>query len=322
MKFNKIGIYLPEKIYTNQNLVQDFPEWSIEKIGNKIGINQRHISTESETTLVLAQKACVNLFDEFDIEKAHINFILFCTQSPDYILPTTACLLQDELKLNTNIGALDFNLGCSGFIYGLALAKSLIMSKISSAVLLVTSETYSKWIHESDKGNRSIFGDAATAMLLTESDISNVGEFILGTDGSGGGNLVVRNSGLKREIIENPMHDGFLYMDGPEIFNFTVEVVPELVQNVLNANNLDLTQIDYFIFHQANKYILEYLREKLSIPAEKFYIDMVDCGNTVSSTIPIALKRCLDMNFIKNGDKVLLVGFGVGYSYGGTVITI
>jgi len=261
-----------------------------------------------------------------------MDFLLFCTQSPEYYLPTGACILQDKLELGTDIGAFDYNLGCSGFVYGLGLAKSLINSNIAKNILLITSETYTKHIHPKDKGNKTIFGDAAAAVIIEKSEEEQIGEFVLGTDGSGYRNLIVPNGGLRNRYNPNAQEidddsgsirtDNNLYMNGPEIFNFTIKAVPKVVAETLAKNNITLDDLDYVIFHQANKYMNEYLRKKIDIPKEKFYLNLLHTGNTVSATIPIAIKDCLDNSVIKKGDKVLLVGFGVGYSWGGTIITI
>jgi 3-oxoacyl-[acyl-carrier-protein] synthase-3 len=267
-KITQIGVYLPNKILTNDNLAEQFPEWSKEKIGEKIGISTRHLAADDETALDMAVKASEMILS--DEQKKRIDFILLCTQSPDYFLPTSACIMQERLGLRTNIGALDFNLGCSGFIYGLALSKGLIASGTAKCVLLVVSETYSKHIHQSDKSNRSIFGDAAASVLVERSEHEHIGDFVLGTDGRGMENLIVTGGGMRNrqissvnipdEISENYAHSNYLYMNGPEIFNFTIKSVPSLVNEALLQNRTSLDEIDYIIFHQANKYILDYLR--------------------------------------------------------------
>ncbi|MFC2113209.1 3-oxoacyl-ACP synthase III family protein [Bacteroidota bacterium] len=317
-----IEYYLPEKSLDNSDLVRDFPDWDADKIVEKVGIQSRRICSDNETALDLAFHASKKVFQEFDSDT--VDFIILCTQSPDYFLPTSACILQDKLKLRKDIGALDFNLGCSGYIYGLALGKSLINSRIASTVLLVMSETYSKHMHPSDVSNRSIFGDGAAATLLLANSDERIHDFILGTDGSGMENLIVKNSGIRNQksLKNDRDQDGCLYMNGPEIFNFTIDVVPGLVKSVLDKNNVTINQIDYCIPHQANKFMLEYLRKKMKIEPEKWHIELLNTGNTVSATIPIALKDCIDTGKVKPGDKVLLIGFGVGYSWGATIITI
>lgn len=328
-KIRCISTYLPEKIISNKSINEKFPEWSAEKISSKTGIFNRREADKSELTSDMAVKASFNLFQEYNLSRDEIDFLLLCTQSPDYFLPTTACIVQDRLGLKKDCGALDFNLGCSGYVYGLALAEGLIMSGIAKNILLVTSEAYTKYIHALDKSNKTIFGDAATATLISTFGVCTIEKFSLGTDGRGAENLIVKNGAMKnnkrdgKDVYEAGVflkNDNNLFMDGKEIFQFTTKAVPELVQNTLTANSLSLEKIDLFIFHQANKFMLDYIRRKLKISEEKFYIYLEDVGNTVSSTIPIALKAAINEGKIQKGMTILIVGFGVGYSYGATVL--
>lgn len=327
-----IAYYLPEEKLDNATLNTLFPEWSVDKISSKTGIFQRHISGKDEFVSDMAVKASQKLFEENNISPESIDFILLCTQSPDYFLPTTACLVQDALGIPTTAGALDFNLGCSGYVYGLAMAKGLIMGGIAKNILLITSETYSKFIHPKDKSNRTIFGDAASATLITKDDgFASILDFELGTDGRGAKNLIVKKGAVRFpaddkdedyvDEFENVRNDKNLFMNGAEIFNFTSGAVPGLVKNTLQKNNLVADDISMYIFHQANKYMLNHLRKKLEIPEEKFFYFLNNCGNTVSSTIPIALKEALQGGTLLKGNKVLLAGFGVGYSWGGSVLS-
>jgi len=326
---SKIEYYLPETVLDNDHLAKEYPDWSAEKIESKVGIRNRHVVREDETALDLAVKCGEKILADYD--KGKVDFLILCTQSPEYYLPTSACILQDKLGLSTGIGAFDINLGCSGYIYGLAIAKGLISAGVARCVLLFMSETYTKHIHPKDRANRTIFGDAAAGTIVEKSDKEGISEFSLGTDGRGYKNLIIPNGGLRnrydpsaREISDagSVRTANHLYMNGPEIFNFTIEAVPKLVSDVLLKNALTLDQVDYVIFHQANKYMLEYLKSKIKIPKEKFYINMVDTGNTVSATIPIALKQCLDTGLLQKGQRVLLIGFGVGYSFGGCVVRV
>lgn len=326
----KIDYFLPKKVLTNDALEKELPDWSAEKIEEKTGIKERHISADGETALDLAYNAASNVLNGYD--KSNIDFIMLCTQSPEYYLPSGACILQNKLGLKTNIGAFDYNLGCSGFIYGLALAKGLVNAGIANNILLILSETYTKYIHSKDRGNRTIFGDGSAALIIENSNRGEVLEFFLGTDGSGYNNLIVPNGGLrKRYDINAPeINDGFgsmrtdnnLYMNGPDIFNYTIEIIPKVVAAVLEKNKISLADVDYIIPHQANKYILDYLRKKMNIPEDKFYINLLLTGNTVSASIPIALKNCMDNGIIKRGNLILLLGFGVGYSCGGVIIRL
>lgn len=326
-----IKTYFPTKTITNHDLEKEFPEWTAEKIQEKVGIESRHVTSEGETPFDLAEQACKALFDDHPEIKESIDYLLFCTQNPDYILPGNSSFLQNRLGLSTEIGALDYNLGCSGYVYGLSLAKGLLLSHTAKGVLLVTAEAYTKRIHPKDKGNRSIFGDAATATFLTEADAKNIGVFVLGTDGNGANNLIIKNGGARfpQGNTEEKMYgsgniytDNNLFMDGPEIFNFTIETVPVLIKKTLKKNALEQKDIKMFVLHQANSYILSFLRKINRIPEEQFYLNMRNTGNTVSSTIPVALANLFQSNQIQSGDKVLVAGFGVGYSYAATVLTI
>jgi 3-oxoacyl-[acyl-carrier-protein] synthase-3 len=327
---NKLASHLPENILTNEQLSDMFPEWSSDNIFEKIGIRERHFVSDGETALDLAISASEKVLKDFD--RSLVDFVVFCTQSPDYYLPTSACIIQDKLALRTDIGAFDFNLGCSGFIYGLAITKGLIGINLAKNVLLILSETYTKYIHPKDKSNRSIFGDGAAALIVSYSENEHIFEFELGTDGRGMNNLIVPNGALRNKFDaaakdiqdqnNNIRNDNCLFMNGPEVFNFTIERVPPLVSKTLEKNRLTMETVDYIIFHQANKYMLDYLRKKMKIPPEKFYQSMENTGNTVSATIPIALEDSLEKGLIKKGDKVLIAGFGVGYSWGAAIIEI
>lgn len=302
----KIAYYLPEKILSNADLVRAYPEWTEEKILNKTGISLRHIVSDGQDALDLAEKACRKLIEDgADLSK--VDFILLCTQSPRYRLPSTACLLQDKLGIAKTAGALDFDLGCSGFVYGLALSKGLILGGMAKNVLLVTAETYTKYIDAKDKSTRTIFGDGAAATIVDESVVESLGRFSFGTNGAGADKLIVREG-------EN------LFMDGPEIFNFTLDVVPATIDDICAKNDLKREDVDLFVFHQANKFMLDTIRKVNAIPRDKYYVNLEDTGNTVSSTIPIALKRAEAEGRLKPGMRVMILGFGVGLSWGGTII--
>lgn len=324
-----ISYYLPRKVVTNEDLLKDFPEWSVDKVAAKVGVNSRHVAGENETAGDMAEQAAKKLFDEYKIDPTSIDFLMLCTQSPDYFLPSTACLLQDKLGIPTSAGAFDYNLGCSGCIYGMALAKGLIAAGIAKNVLLLTAETYNKYLHPSDKSNRSIFGDGAAACLISTDGFAEIGEFSLGTDGSGADKLIV-NTGAARckqptgkfdtDAEGHTKFDDYLYMDGGGIFNFTLDAVPAMMQDILAKNNIDKDSVDYYVFHQANKFMLNTIRKVCLLPKEKFYVNLEKTGNTVSSTVMIGLKQCLEAETITTGMKVMVSGFGVGLSWGGTIL--
>lgn len=318
-KIQSIAYYFPDDILDNTILAKQFSQWTAEKITHKTGIKKRHIASCTECASDLAYHAACKLFETQVCHPEKIEFILLCTQSPDYFLPTTACILQDKLGIPTTAGALDFNLGCSGYIYGLSLAKGLIETGQVNNVLFITAETYSKYLRDDDASTRTIFGDAASATFISLED-SGVGidHFVFGTDGSGKDNLIVK-AGASRSPSA---HHKNLFMNGPEIFSFTLQTVPTAVNELLKRAKLSINDIDYFVFHQANAYMLDHLRDKISIPKNKFYNDLENTGNTVSSTIPIALKDALSKNLIKGGDKIMTLGFGVGYSWAGCLMQL
>lgn len=324
-----ISYYLPEKVMTNVELVREFPEWSVDKVAKKVGVYSRHLAAENETAGDMAEKAARKLFEEYGISPNDIDFVLLCTQSSDYFLPSTACILQDRLGIPTSAGALDYNLGCSGCIYGLAMAKGLVAGGIAKNVLLLTAETYNKYLHPSDKSNRSIFGDGAAACLISTEGIAEIGDFCLGTDGSGAKHLIVETGAAKhkaatgKETTDDDGHvrrEDYLYMDGSAIFNFTLDAVPTMMKEVLGKNKMEKDNVDYYVFHQANKFMLNTIRKVCVLPKDKFYVNLETTGNTVSSTVMIGLKQCLDEGTIHDGMRVMVAGFGVGLSWGGTVL--
>lgn len=324
-----ISYYLPEKIVTNEQLVEEFPEWSVEKIAKKVGINERHIAAEDETAGDMAFKAAEKLIVENNVDRGTIDFVILCTQSPDYFLPSTSCIIQSRLALPTKCGAFDFNLGCSGYEYGLAVAKGLIMSGVAKNILLLTAETYNKHIHPKDKGNRTIFGDGASASLISTEGFAKIGEFVLGSDGSGYDRLIHKTGAMRHYQPMNDFHEDengtplssdHLFMDGKAIFDFTSDIVPPMIDETLKKNNLTSEDVDLYVFHQANKYMINYLRKLMEIDKDKFYVFMETVGNTVSSTIPIAL--CEAQKEGKLHGKVVLAGFGVGLSYGATILIV
>ncbi|RMO18839.1 3-oxoacyl-ACP synthase [Pseudomonas cichorii] len=323
---------LPVQSLDNEALARDFPEWDVDKIFQKTGINQRHIVDESETASDLAFRACEKLFASTDIQRSDIDALVYCTQSPDYLLPATACILQHRLQLPTTCAAFDFNQGCSGYIYGLGIAKGLIESGQCRNVLLVTAETYSRYIHPKDKSVRTLFGDAAAVTLLSAStDGPFLERFRYGSDGSGADNLIVPVGGARRPSAKNPQLEAYgddsgnvrtdadLYMNGPAIFEFSMTRVPQLFASLFDEE-VGVPDIDLFVFHQANQFMLDALRRRLKLPAEKFAMAFQHCGNTVSCTIPIALKESMNKGVLKPGDLVAAVGFGVGYSWGACLI--
>lgn len=320
-KIGPIAVHLPEKVETNDDLQRDNPNWDMPLIFAKTGIGKRHIAAPDECASDLGVAAGLKLFREFDVDPKSIDFLLLCTQTPDYPLPTTACLMQPRLGLKTNCGALDFNLGCSGFVYGLSLADGLIRAGSAKRVLLITAETYSKYIDADDRSLRTIFGDGAAATLIESTSEPTLSAFQFGTDGCGADTLFVSKGGARQKDIIKPRHrqrwNSALYMDGPSLINFTVAAVPQLLDGVLTAANLDRRDVDLFLFHQATRKMLEELRGRLEIPEDRFPISLEQVGNTVSSTLPILIDEMRKTKRLAPNKLSMLVGFGVGWSWAG-----
>ena len=317
-----IAVHLPERVETNADLQQRFPHWDMPLIAEKTGIERRHIAEPNETAADLGVRACEKLFEHESIDPSSIDFLLLCTQTPDYPLPTTSCLLQNRLGLSTRCGAMDFNLGCSGFVYGLAIAEGLIASSAASRILLVTAETYSKYIDEEDRSLRTIFGDAAAATLIDASPTPTLSHFQFGSDGSGGDMLIVGDGGARPTADAiRPRHrkrwKSRLYMDGPSLINFTVEAVPRLVDEILQASQLDRGDIGQFLMHQATWKMLDQLRNRMGLCDRRLPIDLSDVGNTVSCTLPILIASLRRRGELSTGGTNMLVGFGVGLSWAG-----
>jgi 3-oxoacyl-[acyl-carrier-protein] synthase-3 len=321
-----IAIHLPERVETNEELSELFPDWNLELIGAKTGIYQRHIAAPNECASDLAVTAAERLFAEHQIDRDSIDFLLLCTQTPDYPLPTTACLLQHRLGLRTSIGALDFNLGCSGFVYGLSLANGLIQSGAGERVLLITAETYSKYIAAEDRSLRTIFGDGAAATLVEASDRPSLSAFSFGTDGSAGDALMVPTGGARpADAALKPRTKwrwpSKLYMDGPGLITLTVDIIPQLVQQVLAAGGVEDQDIDLFLMHQATHKLLDEIRKHLELDQQRMPTALRDYGNTVSSTIPILINELRASGRLRVGTQSLLAGFGVGFSWAGCLWT-
>jgi 3-oxoacyl-[acyl-carrier-protein] synthase-3 len=320
-----IASCLPERTVTNEELAKDVPKWTPASIYQKTGIRERHIAAPGECSSDLAVRAGQRLFDSGACSPQDIDFLLLCTQSPDYFLPATACILQERLGLTTDCGALDFNQGCSGFVYGLSLAKGLIETGAAQNVLLITAETYSKFLDPKDSSTRVLFGDGAAATLIGRAEAPEelIGPAVFGTDGRGAKNLIVESGAMRCRTyagVTSETASQHLYMNGPEVFNFTLKTIPPLVGTLLQKSGITAEEVDYFVFHQANRFMLEHLREKMHIPPGKFCINMDEYGNTVSSTIPMAIEIALAQRQIRPNNRVMVVGFGVGYSWAASMI--
>lgn len=325
-----IEYVLPARRVTNEDLDQMHPDWSIHEVAKRTGVLTRFISGQDETALDLAAAACERLFQSKIVAPEDVGAIFVCTQSPDYIMPPNATLLQHRLGLPNSVAAFDYSLACSGFIYGLFLAKALIESQSLDNILLVTAETYSKLIHPGDRGTMALFGDGAAASLLRQGT-RGVGGFVLGTDGSGGDRFIVPAGGSRvprsldtcveiSNALGNVRTEENIHMDGLGVMAFVKERVPGCVTQLLNQTGYTQEDISLFIFHQGSALSLDYLQSALHIPDEKMYRNLARVGNTVSASIPIAIREAQLDGSIVPGSRVLLAGFGVGFSWGACIV--
>jgi 3-oxoacyl-[acyl-carrier-protein] synthase-3 len=328
-----IATHVPETVLSNVDL-EPRVGWTADQILAKTGVSERRIAAPGECSSDLAVKAAEKLFKRELVNPSEIDYVLFCTQSPDHFLPTTACILQERLGLSRSCGAFDFNLGCSGYVVGLSLAKALIESQQARCVLLLTGETYSKYINPRDRSVCTLFGDGASATVVKADPSTGAGleHFAFGTDGRGSKNLIVPAGAMRlpgseqtsqehRDQGGNTRSANNLFMNGTEIFRFALQVVPQTVKLLLERAHLTKEDIDFAILHQANRYMLDQLTERIQFPPAKVPYEFADVGNTVSSTIPIVLERMVEKQALRSGHRLLLIGFGVGYSWAGGLVT-
>lgn len=327
MKYAAIGpisVHFPQRCETADELNRLFPNWNMSAIKQKTGIDKRYIAEPNECSSDLAVAAANKLFEQYDIDRNSIDYILFCTQTPDYPLPTTSCLIQDRLKLRTNIGAIDFNQGCSGYVYGMSLADGLIRTGEVSRILFLTAETYTKYIHETDRSLRPIFSDAATATLVEAHDVQSLRAFQFGSDGSGADTLMVTHGGCRPESDAIPPRGrkrwpSDLYMDGASLISFAMASIPNLIDQILQRAEIKFESIDCFLMHQATAKMLEMLQERIGLDNDRMPIRLEHVGNTVSCTLPILIDEMRRDQTLTPDMTNLLVGFGVGWSWAGCV---
>jgi 3-oxoacyl-[acyl-carrier-protein] synthase-3 len=327
-----IEYHLPKNKLTNEYLQQLHPDWDVERVFLKTGVQSRHIVT-NETAFDLAKEAVAKLFQKKVIDQKEIDGIIFCTQSPDYIMPSNAFLIHKEFSFEKRVWAFDYNLACSGFIYGLAIARGMIATGLGKNILLINADTYSKYINPLDRATTVLFGDAASASIIGNVEAGGIIDIILSASGEeyksfyipAGGSRLPKDELTqieKRDIAGNVKSANNIHMDGYAVWSFISKIVPDQIRELMNRNLISYSDINQFVFHQASKLTLDSLVKELEIDSSKVYINIEFIGNTVSASIPIALKSAMDSNCIKKDDLVILSGFGVGLSWGTALIKI
>lgn len=313
-----IASHLPSRVVTNDELRARF-DFEADFLERKIGIERRYVCGEDEAVSDLAVAAASKLFASGAAKPDEIDLLVVCTQNPDYKLPTTANLVQHRLGVPTSCAAFDFNQGCSGYVYGLSIAGAMMSAHGFRAALLITAEAYSKVMDPSDRDTAPLFGDGASATLLRPGGRGRLGRASFGSDGAGANELIVRGGGSRRPAVET--RDDRLRMNGRAIFNFMMRTAPRSVDECLDRNGWTRDDVDTFVFHQASRFMLESLRNALKLAPERAPITFADGGNTVSSTLPMALESLGGLDALA-GRKLLLAGFGVGLSWASIAVTI
>jgi 3-oxoacyl-[acyl-carrier-protein] synthase-3 len=321
--------HLPANELTNDDLATRFPEWSVEKIAAKTGIRSRRVAAPGERSSDLGIAAARRLLADESVDPDSIDYLIVCTQTPDFVMPATSLLIHSALGLRQSAGATDVSHGCSGYVYALGLASALIESGQCSSVLVVTTDTYTRLLNDADKSVRTLFGDGAAATLVVAADRPGVHSFVYGSDGAGAGALVVPGNGFGdpgRFPAADPRRRGLdpsgydLYMDGTAVFNFAIRVVPETADAVLACAGWSADDVDSWVLHQANAFMLSHLRRKLRIPEDRFVVELAETGNTVSSSIPLAIDAARNSGVGAPGTRSVLIGFGVGLSWAGMAV--
>ena len=325
VRISGMACAVPETVHEVLDLADRFGIDVIKKIIASTGVERRRVVAD-ECASDLCAAAAQRLFSDLNVDPGSVDALIFVSQTHDYTLPATACVLQERLGLPVSAAAFDVALGCSGYVYGLWLAASLLSSGGSQRVLLLVGDTVSKLVAETDRSVAALFGDGGSATLLDHDESAAPLPFVLGTDGRGANHLIVPGGafrdrqGTQKTLDDSDVRGGFdLYMNGAEIFAFTLKRVPELVAALHGATNTSSHEIDKYVFHQANRFMLQHLAKRMKLPVEKVVLNVQNFGNTSSTSIPLAMSTaCVEQGGRTNG-CYMLAGFGVGYSWAGCV---
>lgn len=311
---------VPRQELDNSSFAATFGEKAVDDVVKLVGVQSRRQVAPGVTTRDLCREAGTELLAKLDWDSASVDAVLFVSQTPDYRLPATACVLQAELGAPSGCIAFDINLGCSGYPYGLWLAMTMVQSGAARRVLLAVGDTISRIVDPQDRATALLFGDAGTVTAIEAGSEDDLAHFILGTDGRGASNLIVPQGGFREHVPDSdPRLDGrkldALYMDGGEIFNFTLRSVPPLVARTFEYADAPMESHDAFLFHQANLFMLKHLAKKAKLPLEKTPMNIGRYGNTSSASIPLLMTTDLAETLRTRATRIAIFGFGVGYSW-------
>jgi 3-oxoacyl-[acyl-carrier-protein] synthase III len=317
---------LPKNQVSNSKFENQFGEAAVKDVVKMIGVQNRFWTDESTSTRDLCAQAGRQLLSQLDWSATSVDALIFVSQTPDYRLPASACALQSDLGLPSACIAFDINLGCSGYPYALWLGMSMVQTGAARRVLLAVGDTISKIVDPTDRSTALLFGDAGTVTAI-EAAQEQKATFVLGTDGSGACNLIVPKGGFKDYSMSGDPRllekaSDCLYMDGGEIFNFTLRAVPALVSATIESSGMALGEHDGFLFHQANLFMLKHLAKKAKLPVEKTPINIDQYGNTSCASIPLLMTTCLQDRLQKESMQLAMFGFGVGYSWAGVSLSV
>lgn len=327
-----ISYALGDNEITNDQLAYENPDWEMLKVVERAGVFKRPIAKEGQSALDLSFTSSKNVLEMLNLQAHDIDALIYCTQSPDYLLPPNSSLLHGLLGMPSNVMAFDISHACSGFIYSLGIANSLIKSNTASRVLIVTADTYSRYVHPSDRSIRALFGDAAASTIISASSKMLIKDITFGSSGKHADRFILKNGGSRNgprsdsmkfdfnEVKEKTADPNYISMNGIGILSFFNHAVPHSVRELLHRNNKTLDDIECFIFHQASLLALESIAKNLKIPNSKMIIDLAETGNLVSASIPVVLSRVLNERAFNPGDLLVLCGFGVGLSWGAALI--
>lgn len=327
MKVRDIAVAIPAHRVSSDTLAA-WVQMDRAFITDKIGVESRAFLREEENLLDLAMVACQQLWERNPaLSSRQVELLMVVTQNPDFKLPHSSALLQKALALDNNTACFDVNLGCSGYVYALSIAKGFMAAEGIADGIVVTCDPYSKIMGPTDRDTLPLFGDAATATWLSRETGGELGRLDYGTDGGGANHLIVKAGGSAYPVsnlwkdagLQYPLADFRLHMNGRAIFNFMMERVPVSVKNCLVKNDLQISDIDYFVFHQASKFLLEQLGKRMNLPPAKVPCNLREVGNTVSSSIPLLLSQMMDQRLLHQ-KNVLISGFGVGLSWATNII--
>ena len=314
------GKYLPDNIMTNKDL-EEIVDTSDEWIQSRTGIKKRYIADEDESTSDLAYHAANKALDKAGIEAKDLDMIIVATVTPDMAFPSTACILEDRLGAE-NAATIDLEAGCSGFVYGVSVANQFIATGMYDNILVIGAETLSKIMDWEDRNTCVLFGDGAGAAVMQPVEKGGFHSFDLGSDGSGGESLYMPGGGslnpASEETVKNRMH--YIKMEGNQVFKFAVKRMGQASIDVIDKAGFNADDIDLFIPHQANTRIINSAAKRIGLTKDEVYVNLPEYGNTSSASVPIALAEARNKGLIKNGDKLVLVAFGAGLTWGSTLL--